>query len=570
MDSREFLSKLKKFRLDLSLLVIVIVLIFSSQILTTQLFLGSDTITVTEGAAIPQESNYTISTEFSPSVTNAVVFNHTLDKYSGVYFNVITDNVSKFCFNLTLQSTLNNTHVNVSITLGYNEKFETVVGTAPITVSFEPNMTSVHSSWIMPCHVIFRTDVPLEFKNVLLWAEFDTPVSPVILNWQSTDGEALFANPYTQFLRYYRPVLEIKRQNESYYASFDAIFQNHTLYLRPQNYSMRASWGKSIYPIPEFNLSITENYSAICTLRMKAVKLSFLMYQKIPLIHLEIWEEHSSHEIYDLYFQDSEIPDFLFIPPSYDDISIIFVSIDPLRRLRYDYDVASSVSVPVNGTYHQNVEIKLPYWYFFGFLIAQRDFAQLSLGMILFSFVIIRAYIYFRQKTPRGFWRNPSFIPAILLGLTTFIPWFYSIREAVNVFDTTIHIAAFGPFPLVASWTDSGLILLDIPQSGIYWAIMSLLMFWFPLIFFIYGATPPRDYEKEASMLLFFPYLYLTSLEIGIAKLYTFTFDQNSLIPVLLLLIPTITVSYLVLKGLMEYVKKEEVVSTSQDGAPHQ
>ncbi len=575
MNRGELLSKLEKSKFDLALLIIVFLLIFSSQILTTQLLRGYGTIIVTDGAAIPQESNYTISTEFSTSVTTAVVFNYTLDKYSGVSFNVITDNVSRFCFNITLQSTQNNTDVNVLVGLGYRETFDIMVGTTPTIVSLELNMTAVHSNpgnWIQPCRVLFTTDVPLEFKNVLLWAEFDTPVSPVILNWQSTDGNPLFANPYTSQLGTFRPELGIKRQNDSFYDSFDAFFQNRTLYLRPQNYSMRATWGGDISSIPEFYLSITENSSTICTLRMKAVRLSFSIDQKIPLIHLQIMtRDFPSYYIYNLYFQDSEKPEFLFIPPIYDGISIWFDSMDPLSsNLRWYADCGALKSIPANGTYHQNIKIQMPYWYFFGFIVTQLDFIHLSVAMILFSLVIIRTYIYLSQKKPRGSWRNPHFIPAIILGLTTFMPWFYSIRETVNVFDTTIHVAAFGTFPLVTSWTDSGIVFLDIPPSGIYWAILSLFMFWFPLICFIYGATPTRDYEKEASILLFLPYLYLIALEIGLGKLYTFAFDQNSVIPVLSLLIPSLTVSYLILKELMDYVKKEKVVGTSQDGAPRQ
>ncbi len=559
MDKEAFLSRLKRSKFDYAILVTVLILITSNQLLAVIPYRASGAIEVTNGATIPEESNYTISREFNPSVTSAVVMNYTLEddvtleNEIGIAVSLVTDNVSRFVVNITIQSTLNNTDVDIRVELGvYRTTIHVVVGTTATTFSVEPDMDLVCSNpiyWIPYFIVRFTTDIELEFRNVLLWAEFDTPVSPVVLNWQSTDGEPLFVNPYTKWMRYFNPELRIERQSGGSYGVLDARFQNRTLYLTPQNYTMEATWGDEIPSIPAFSLSISENYTTICTLRMKAVKLTLSLNQNIPLIHLEIHTYHWSNSflsysrIYDLYLQDSEIPEFLFFPPFNDGFTIRFSSIDTLsRHLLYssDVDTYAFEHIPESGTYHLNAEILMPYWHIFEFIITPQNFVLLSLGMVLFSLVLFRVRIYFNQKKPRVSWRDPLLLPVIVLGLTAFIPWFSSIREVTYGFHTTIHAISFGPFPLVASWTDSGGIFLDIPQSGFYWAILSMLFFWLPLQFANYSMTPPRASLMESLLPLFSPLLILGFVQVGLGEIYTFPFSHDLLIEILLLFIPAV------------------------------
>ena len=556
MDPEELIGLLKRSKFDLVLIVTTLLLVFSSQIFAISPLRNSGTITITEGESIPQETNYTLSTDFSPSVTSAVVLNRTLDVLDGIFFDVVTDGVSRFVFNFTLRSTENDTSVRIETDLGnYRASFDVLLGTTHSTYSLEPDMGIVRpysNYWITYCRVRFESDIELDFKNVLLWAEFDTPVSPVILNWQSTEGEPLFDNPYTKWIEQFNPELRFQPEGGASPRSFQAQFQNRTIFLTPQNYTVQAYWGDRISTIPSFNLSIRENYTTTCTLRMRAEKLSLSLDMNVPLIHLEIWaSRYSNDRIYDLYFDDSEIPDILYIPPTYDGYTIVLRSMDPLSdRLIYstDIDVSAHEYIPESGISHHSAEIWLPYVHGFGLLITQQDLFQLSIAIILFSLILIRMRIYLSSGKSGDFLRDPSFIPVLIIGLSTFIPWFSSVREPVYGFSTTIYSTAFGPFPLIASWTEHGGILIDIPPSAIYWALASLIFFWLPLIYVNHYMTPPNS-VYESSILLFSPLVFLGFVQVGLGVIFDFPFTTNLFSELLLVLTPTIFLcSFIVLK----------------------
>ncbi|NHI88037.1 MAG: hypothetical protein EAX87_00860 [Candidatus Thorarchaeota archaeon] len=583
MSPTDIFSILKRSKFDLLILIVVLVLFYSNQLAYGPLR-ATGTIRVTEGDAIPQESNYTLSTEFSLSVKSAVLFNYTLNELDGVTFYTSADGVSRFVYNITLQSTENDTDVNIRTYLGYySSSHQVVVGHAPTVFSVEPTMSVINEHpdyWIPFCGVIFESNITLEFRNVLLWAEFDTPVSPVNLNWQTTNGYPLFENPYTMWMNHFRPQIRFERQSGGAYGDFGAFYQNRTLYLKPSNYTMEVSWGDEVPSIPIFYLTVSENYSTTCILNMKTVRLSLSKQNTIPLIHLEIKTDfieygfYNQYLVYDLYLYDSEFPEYLFLPPPYQYYIIDVYSMDPLSKtLRYephDVGVYTFKFIEANGSHNINAEISMSYLYFFDFIITPLNFYQLSLTAFLILCIILRVYRYSKTKEPEISWRKPLLVPVVLIGFTVFIPWFFSVRELVEAsygFNTTIQVVAFGPIPLVASWTDSGWILLEVPQGAFYWTLLSLALFWCPLLFSSYFLSSP-DLSDTYPLFLILPLGFLDLIQIAPTVLYTFPFTLNWAILILLLLATAIAIcGYIVLRltGRLRSKNKREVDISLRD-----
>ena len=548
----ESLFKLKISKFDVVICITVFILVATNQIMMVPPFNDRGSIAITNGDAIPQESNYTITQEISPSVSSAIIFNYTMSRYDGVYFDTVIDSVSKLVFNFTLESTQNNTDVRIDVQIGYySHAINLNVGTIPRVYSLEPDMAVVGSVnfAVLYSSVRFTSTIELEYRNIILQADFDNPVSPVVFNWLSSDEENLFDSNYTEWMSNYGPEVSITSHSEDSIGWLDALGKNQTIYLSPGNYTLEATWDGRIHPIPAFILTIPENTTTACIFRMKAVKLYLNISENIPLASLSISRgtDYSSGHIYEISFEDSRIPEYLFLPPSPSGYIIRFSSMNLLSRYFYPTSIGEAIYVSrtalSNSTYHLIADIHMNYLYLAGFIVTPQNLVQIALAEVLFAFIIIRIILYFNQKRPRISLKDPRLIPIILIGFTTFIPWFHATRVIDYYFDTTIHVAALGPFPLVSSWTDSGLIFLELAPNGIVWGITSLLMFWLPLIWANYAMTPPSNLDGNlgASLLLLIPVLNLGFALAGLSSVYS-AFSITTIMPVLyyLILVPVI------------------------------
>ncbi len=540
MDAEvSFWQLMKRPKVDYVIIIIAFLLLASNQVFETTPLRASGNIEITNGSAIPQDTNYTITTISVPSVTSAVLLNESIERNS-LYFDVLVENVIKIVYNITLQSTLENTSVRITMNLGsFDTHLDVIVGIIPTTYSIEPDIVQP-DYWITWSSVRIITNTEMNLQNLLIGAEFDTPVSPVVLNWQTTDGYGLFDNPYTRLMHNYQPELEIQRESDGSSQEFYASFQNCSLYLRPQNYTFYPSWGGRNYDQMRFNITVYENVTSICTIRMKAVRVNLLIVSNSPLIRLTI--RHDGFDSYCLYLQETEIPEFIYIPPSFE-LDIEVATISPHTSSQYfngDFFVRGSTLS--NATKHFHVKITMPYALILGLLITPQDFIQISLAMILFAFIIFRLFLFLHSKKPRTSWKDPRLIPILLIGITACIPWFIAIHENLYFSDITIHVASLGAFPLIASWTESSAIFLAIPPNGLAWFFTSLLLFWIPLLYANYATTPPSNIGHNflAAILLFSPLLFMANVQWWLNEYNSFPFIPLDYFPSFLLIVPSI------------------------------
>ncbi|MGY5882019.1 MAG: hypothetical protein RTV31_17375, partial [Candidatus Thorarchaeota archaeon] len=158
MNSNDsLLSNIKRSKIDYIIVILAFVLLASNQVFEKTPLGASGHIEITDGAAIPQESNYTISTEIAPSVTSAILLNYTRVDSKALYFDVSLDSLSRIVFDVTLQSTENNTDVSIFLRLGhYDTTLDVNVGILPRTFTIEPDMGIVlvgDEFWIRTCQV---------------------------------------------------------------------------------------------------------------------------------------------------------------------------------------------------------------------------------------------------------------------------------------------------------------------------------------------------------------------------------------------------------------------------------
>jgi hypothetical protein len=539
--SRNILDRPK---IDYLILIIGYLLLASNQLFNASPLQASGTIAISNGSAIPQETNYTLSTLSIPSVTSAILLNESIyERY--LSFDVPVENIDRIQCNFTLQSLSENTTVGISFDLGRYETHLTIIsGILPATYSFEPNMSEVRfsSDWIASCYIQISANAEMKSQIILMWAEFDTPMSPVVLNWQATDGQGLFENQYTRSIRYFGPELKIERLSDSSIAYFHAAFQNRSVYLEPQNYAFAASW-HGYYSWINIDISVLENITSICSIRMKAVRVYLSINPDVPLTHLiissySLWDR----DTYDLYLQSTEIPEFLYIPP-YSSFIIEIASVSLLSRdFYYSDDIIVQGTFLSNSTNNLHIDVTLPFITILGLQITPQDFIQISLAIFLFLLILSRIFLYLHNKKPRISWKDPHLIPIFLIGITAFLPWFTTVRSNLAYFDSPIHVISLGIFPLVASWTESSGTFLSIPSIGLPWAIAALLLFWIPLLYANLATTPPNNlsHSYSGALVLFSPLLFISMVQFGLAELFSFPLEPLNYLQSYFLLIPSV------------------------------
>ncbi|MHA1862753.1 MAG: hypothetical protein ACTSWA_03210 [Candidatus Thorarchaeota archaeon] len=545
MNAGPLFWQLKKRRkIDYAIIILTFLLVVSNQVFETTPLRASGTIEITNGSAIPQETNCTITTVSAPSVTSAVILNESVED-RGLYFDVPIESVSRIVYNITLQSNLENTSVRIDIRLARFETYiDVIIGILPTSYSFEPDMDLVHFSpnqWIVGSSVRITANIEMILQNVVIWAEFDVPVSPVVIDWQTTDGNGLFENEYTKWMGKYEPQLIIENLNDGLLDYLRPFFQNRTLYLVPQNYTFTPSWD-DYFGMP-FNITVSENMASICLIHMKAVRVYLSINQDLPVIRLRISRYHySGYDTYFLCFEGTEVPEFLYIPPI-SEFTIEIAALSPLSSISaYSDGVIVQATTPINITNHLHVAVTMPYATILGLLITPQDFIQISLAMILFTFIIIRLFLYLHAKKPRTSWKDARLIPILLIGITAFLPWFTSLRDNLYYFDSTIHVLSLGGFPLIASWTENSGIFLTIPENGLTWAFTSLLLFWIPLLLANYFTTPPSDIFDNylATIPLFSPLLFMANVQWWLSEISSIPFVILSYIQNFIIFVPLI------------------------------
>jgi hypothetical protein len=101
-------------------------------------------------------------------------------------------------------------------------------------------------------------------------------------------------------------------------------------------------------------------------------------------------------------------------------------------------------------------------------------------------------------------------IPSLLFIILGFIPWFNSTVLYESFWqDEIIPIESFyiGPFPFVGIWTEGSAFMLKIPEQALLWALVTIPIFWAPLLWFIIACGSPshRRVDELMGVSLFLP-----------------------------------------------------------------
>lgn len=560
-DDISFWRLFKRPKIDYIIICIAFLLVASSQVFESPGFRASGTIEVSDGSAIPQDTYYTLTTTSVQPVTSAVLLDEPFVRYQHVC-SIPVENVNKLVYNITLQSTSENSTVRIIVDLNYDSRTDRLIllGTTPVTYTFELYLDSFlgnYDEWAALSTVYIDTGSQLNFKNILIWAEFDIPLSPSVINFKSTDGSDLFGNTFTRQLHDYTPSLRINPQSYESYYYFPGAYPNRTLYLKPQNYSFTTTWGK-FYARESFNVTIYENTTSSFSFYVKAVKINLSISPVLPMIQLIISDDYGQHnDAYFLFLKGTEIPDYLYVPP-YPGFNIEVVVLSPFTWFSDSHaDLVYQGFVPINGSHNLNVNVVLPYVALFSLQITPHDFIQISLAAILFTLAIIRIFLYTHKKKPRTSWKDPRLIPVLLIGMTAIFPWFSATRNPFWGFDSEMHIVAFGIFPLMAGWTEWGSTFLIMPSNGVEWAILSLLLFWIPIMIVNYLTIPHCEPSRTylSAIPLFAPHILLSITLWRINVVYFFiTFTPQMILATFLLIVPSVFVLLVIIyEGVNRY-----------------
>ena len=546
------------------LILAVAVLLFASNVLLEYSPLKpTGTLEVTTGPAIPQDENYTLTSTYSDPVSSAVLLDEPFD-YSSLFCHIPVEDVNLLRINLTLQSDSDDTQINIHFLLGnYDSSTDIIVGTNIVNYEIEVDNTILSScseDWATYCGVYLYPYSALNLSHGIVWAEFSSPMSQLEFSFQSTDGDNILANNFTNSLRDFDPVLGVKPENNDRMVYFRAKYPNQTIYLRPQNYTFNPTWGAyTSFGGWYRNVTVGLNSSSIFTAYMKAIRVNLSVPSGLPMIRLELTRFSSYMEgIYELYLESSDFPSFVYVPPI-PGFDFVFAVLSPFSSSHwFSGDIIIHEDIYMDGNNHLNLLITLPYLDIPGVLVTPQTLIQICLAILLTILIILRGFLFFQQKQPRKTWRDVRLIPVILIAMSSFLPWFYALRDPFWSFDAPMHFASFGVFPLVLGWTEGSSVFIVLASSGVSWIIFSLLVFWLPLMIANYLTTPGCKTENNifASLLLFLPLYLLFSIQLIINDTFRYQeFFMYESVFYYLLLIPALFLCFNLIYTLAIWIK---------------
>jgi len=542
LSDRTFRRYSRGSKINYAIIVLTFLLIASNQVFETTPLRASGTIEITEGTTIPQDNSYEISSTLLPSVTSAVIFNESIDdRY--FRFDLPKERMSKVIVNVSLQYRSANVTSRLSLYFGqFSQLIDVIVGPNPTTYSFEPNMNEVHyagSSWMTSCS-INTGDNRLMLHRIVVWAEYEVPVSPIVLNLETSDGHPLFENDYTRQIRNHYPIIEMTPANNSQYE-FRIRLQNRTLYVVPQTFVFEPGWYYVYTERTEFNVTVAENEALTCLIHLSTVRLEIAIEPIVPIVILSI-NLDSYEDTYELYLKNQDIPEYLYLPP-YPTVAIEVATPDLLSSSpSYYTDIHLRESISYNVTKNLHLDVTMQYLSVFGLAISPQDLIQIFLVVTLYVLLIAYLSLYMYEKKQRITLKDPRIIPLLLILVTAVIPWFSAIRTNILYSETQITILSTGVFPIFSAWIDSGMFTLVIPSFGVYWVIASVLLFWMPLFYANYSTSPPSTKEENynSAYALFAPYLLFFMQKIGLDVQFNFEFTPLVIIQIILIAVPAV------------------------------
>lgn len=534
-------SLLKRPKIDYVIICVAFLFLASNQVFAYTPFNPTGAIDVSLGSSIPQDTNYTLTEISDQPIKSAIIFNESMER-NFLYVDVAVDAMNRTICNITLQSPSDNNPVDIYIEFGhYQSHLDVVVGQEPVTYTFIPPIDDVkYSDYLSStCYVSINADVELVLRNVMLWVEFEVPVSPLLLDYKTTDGYDLFENDYTRWINMDGLEFDIIRLSDGMRGWIDVEYQNYTLYLPSQNYTMTSLWGNEYDSRIEFNVTLHENITTHCLLHMKAVRVYFTIDSNFPLIRLGISKYNAYSPNIEIYFTKSEIPDYVYIPP-YALFDVEIATITPFSRYRESEDLTVQVRISSNTTNDYHVNVILPYIDLIGITTTPQDIIQIALALFLFILMNVRLFSYLYFKKPRTTWKDPRLIPILFFGVIACLPWYGETQVISSLLQYPIQIASLGVFPLMGFWVDSSPVFLILPPNALFLATLAIIFFWIPLLYANYYATPPSNRTQNfmSSILLFSPFLLARAFLWNLNEVFRFSLQYN--FPIFIALVPLV------------------------------
>jgi hypothetical protein len=532
-------------RIDYLILILAFLFVSSNHVFENTLLRPTGSVDMSYGSAVPQVTNSTITHTVVPSVTSAVLFNHSIK--DSVYFEIPFESLNWIEFDLTLGADTNNTAVQYTMTLGDSYTTDDVILSAGVeTFSFTPDVTDFHPPaslfWLVEAHVSVDAFEDIS-ASLVVRAQYSEPVCPFIVDLQSTNGSSLFENELTRLMYFdYRPDLYIGTENSSYLIPLKPTLVNQTYYMKPDNYSCRATWGYSGED-QDFNMTVIADEGTFCVVRMKAVRLYISSNIDLPLVKLTI--SRYSNWIYRDIFLESSPPEFIYVPGfsytthwGFELASPEFFS----RYIDHSEDVRAYVHFEYNSTQDIHIDVRMPFLRLGDFAVTPQDLIRIILAFSCFFMIVVRIGLYLYEKRPLTSWQDIRLIPAIILFACAFLPWFSSVRDYGYPIGKLINMSSLGPFPLVFAGIRGSMSLVVLPANGFAWSVVSLLFFWIPLLLVLFRYSSPSNIQRdtEAILVLFAPFIFLFQLGYDLPNVFYSPTTVFGFLDYVLLLIPVI------------------------------
>ncbi|MHA3961991.1 MAG: hypothetical protein AM325_000510 [Candidatus Thorarchaeota archaeon SMTZ1-45] len=392
------------------------------------------------------------------------------------------------------------------------------------------------TNWL--CPLIFNIQFGLSagahiiIRSVVIQAVFESELCRVIIDFQTSDGQSLFRNPYMSIIDT-NPQLFFTYDNDSDSLSlFSPDGINDTLYLLPGKYEGIANWGWNatapdpLHWSPNVFFEVQDGNAQHVSIRMYTIRLDFEVTPRIVYRSLSVrfMDEQIYYLTPNIIGSTLEIPfpEFLYIPGGTGTLTIRYYSwspYEPLSGQTFNPDTSSRIETTViidetNSSRNLMFRVILPYLPVFGVALGAGEIILLSMVIVLLCLSFIAFRRVFRYSNLRHRLNDTRLIPVLLLTTSLFVPWHIQMGPYLDTLYIGVEWVVWWATPLMVRWYDglSGQVLVA-SHPWIDTFFHSTLFLLIPIIYgwFVIARPEGEKLERGFILSLLLPYLVVLS-----------------------------------------------------------
>ncbi|MFW9847196.1 MAG: hypothetical protein ACFFD6_10635 [Candidatus Thorarchaeota archaeon] len=344
-----------------------------------------------------------------------------------------------------------------------------------------------------------QLEASILLENIVITASSNTPLSPLSVDIQNTEGFSVYASRVNLNWRDW-PAINVSSSGDS--SRWGLIIPwrvDDTIYVAPGSYSGVAGLYSYNYANRTFPVSFDIDVDALVSLglRFEMIKVTFSILPDVPYLRLTLWSTDVLY--YDYYYNIAPpFPETLYIPERQGNL-IISLSIPPRveqSHVSSHYRIEIEVIEPINI----DVELHVPLFPILGIMLSTGEVVLVIIGLALLIGTALSLQKPKAKRTWRGILKDPRFWPAFLIGLSAIMPWFASYSSLENLTwsigePVLVYRDLYAPFVMGLERTAHSLAVPIVSRYMLVEIPTRIILFWLPLKWAIGHVGRPKKWK---------------------------------------------------------------------------